>query len=119
MKTSNEFFSTILQAGVTAHQLHLSTRSFADHKALEELYKGLPDHADELIESWQGANGKQVEYPEPERLPTASPQDFVQALSEFIHDNRKSAGEQTEIQNLIDELAGLVDQTLYRLIFLA
>ena len=120
MKTNAPtFFSTILQAGVIAHQLHLSTTSYADHKALEKLYEGIPDHADTLIESWQGRNQLIKTYPVPDELPADSSRDFVGGLADYISENRAAVGEESQLQNIVDELAGLVDQTLHRLKYLS
>ncbi len=120
MKTdAPTFFSTILQAGVIAHQLHLSATSYADHKALEKLYEGIPDHTDTLIESWQGTNRLIKTYPTPDELPAESPRDFVGGLAGYIEENRAAVGDESQLQNIVDELAGLVDQTLYRLKYLS
>lgn len=120
MKTdAPTFFSTILQAGVIAHQLHLSSTSYADHKALEKLYKGIPDHADTLIESWQGKNRLVKTYPAPEELPMDSARDFVGGLADYITENRAVIGDETELQNIIDELQALVAQTFFRLKYLS
>lgn len=40
-----------------AHRLHLRTRSFAQHIALNDLYEGLLDGADTVAELYQGKYG--------------------------------------------------------------
>ena len=40
-----------------AHRLHLSTRSFAQHLALNDLYEGLLEGADTIAELYQGKYG--------------------------------------------------------------
>ena len=48
----------IMFAGRTAtHIMHLKTKSFAEHKALNEFYDGIVDLADDLAEATQGQYG--------------------------------------------------------------
>lgn len=118
-KAAAAFFSTILQAGVIAHQLHLQTSSFAEHMALDELYKELPELADEIIEAWQGRNRVVLDYPEPESLTYNDATSYVFQLAAYVQKERKNVSDASEIQNLIDELAGSLDSALYKLRFLS
>lgn len=45
--------SLLFNARTNAHIAHLQTRSFAQHKALDESYKGLLDIADSFAEASQ------------------------------------------------------------------
>ena len=48
----------IMFAGRTAtHIMHLKTKSFAEHKALNKFYDGIVDLADDLAEATQGQYG--------------------------------------------------------------
>lgn len=51
------FVATLFGARDLAHAYHLNTASFAQHKALEELYDLLLDHADKWAEVGQGITG--------------------------------------------------------------
>ena len=53
----NTLISQLFQARDTAHRLHLSTRSFAKHLALGDLYAALLELADGLAETYQGKYG--------------------------------------------------------------
>ena len=55
--TAAEFISTLFLARDVSHRVHLSTRSFAKHKALDEFYHGIINHADEFAEMYQGCYG--------------------------------------------------------------
>jgi len=110
-----EFFSTILQAGVIAHQLHLKTTSFAKHMALDELYKALPELADGIIEAWQGRNRLVLEYPKPYDLKLDDEVTYVTELAAYVQGHRADISQASEVQNLIDELAGALDSALYKL----
>lgn len=110
-----EFFVSLLHGSTQAHILHLKTKSYAAHKALEGLYKGLPELADELVEAYQGLNGVVATYPAYSVTPADDAVEFVQSLRALIDEARDSVGKQSELQNLVDEIASLVDSTLYKL----
>lgn len=113
-------FMTLLHAATSAHLLHLQTRSFAAHMALDELYKGLPGLTDDLIEAYQGRNGTLVtDYPGGFTPPASEPLIFVTSLSEWFSTARAAVGAKTELQNICDEIQGLIDLTLYKLRFLS
>jgi hypothetical protein len=107
-------FSALLYGAVVAHQLHLKTKSFAAHSALGELYKALPDLTDSLVESYQGKNGVVESYPQPS-ISQDDPVSFVKSLSEVVQSNRAAIGPDTELQNIVDEITGLLDKTMYKL----
>lgn len=112
--TIADFFSALLHAATSAHMMHLQTKSFAVHMALDGFYKELPDLVDSLIESWQGKNGIVNQYPSG-FVPQSDPVAFMTGLSTYLQANRGVAGGESELQNIIDEIAGLIDGTLYKL----
>ena len=52
-----DFIGLLFLARDTAHSVHLNTRSFAKHKALQKFYEGVIDLADTLAEAYQGRHG--------------------------------------------------------------
>lgn len=114
-----EFFMVLLHAGTSGHLLHLQTRSYAQHKALDDFYSALPDLADSLIEAYQGKYGLVLDYPSGYSVPTGDPVQFVSELSDYVTANRGNVGADSELQNLIDEIQSLIDSTIYKLRFLA
>lgn len=60
MKNIEELFVAVKEAEVNAHLWHLRTSSYAEHKALQELYEGLQDNLDSLIEQVQGKFGTKI-----------------------------------------------------------
>jgi DNA-binding ferritin-like protein len=60
MKNIEELFISVKEAEVNAHLWHLQTSSYAEHKAFEELYTGLRDNLDSLIEQVQGKVGIKI-----------------------------------------------------------
>jgi len=115
-----ELLITLLNAATIGHVLHLRSRSYSEHKALQKFYQELPDLVDSVIEAWQGRNGELVEYPD--QLCEYSQHDdalvFVMYLKMVLEENRGVLGGASEIQNLVDEVAALIDSTLYKLTFL-
>jgi hypothetical protein len=112
-------FADLLHAATAAHMLHLQTRSFSQHMALGSLYESLPGAVDKLIESYQGKYGVIRNYPSGFTTPTGNPLAFVQAQIANLKSKRSQVGDDTELQNLVDEIASLLDSTEYKLRFLA
>jgi hypothetical protein len=119
-KVAHEFFYVLLMAAPHAHILHLQTRSIAEHLALNELYTGLPELTDTLIESYQGKYGLVMDYPANATMPTmSSPAAMVIALNKYVDEKRAGVSDDSEIQNAIDEIVTLLNQTTYKLKFLS
>ncbi len=114
-----DFVGTLLHAGTQAHILHLGTRSFAEHKALEEFYEGIVEAVDEFAEAYQGAYDLIDGWPESFEGVDGDALTFLQTLSKSVDDGRKDLPQDSEIQNLVDEVQALIDQTIYKLRFLA
>ena len=114
---ANEVFATLLNGATIAHILHLQTRSYAKHKALENLYEELPDLTDSLIESYQSKYGI-VEYPAQSVATPPEPLGFVKELREYVGEKRFAVAKDSELQNITDEIVQLLDSTIYKLTFL-
>lgn len=115
-----KFFITLLNAATFGHVLHLQSKSYAEHKALQTFYSDLPDLVDSVIEAWQGVHGKILEYPD-QTVRVAGKNDslvFLKYIQKFVIDNRECVGKETELQNLTDNIAELIDSTIYKLTFL-
>ena len=52
-----EFIGCMFLARDVAHSVHLNTRSYAKHKALNKFYDGIVDLADTFAEMYQGRHG--------------------------------------------------------------
>lgn len=116
--TIGQFFLTLLHAATNGHILHLQTKSYAEHKALQRYYEELPDLVDNIIEQWQGAYQTIVEYPMDYKAPNTDPLKEVYNVRDFVAKNRAIVGDYTSIQNQVDELMSLLDSTVYKLTFL-
>lgn len=116
--TIGEFFLKLLHAATNGHILHLQTKSYSEHKALQKYYEQLPDLVDSIIEEWQGAYQKIVEYPNTYEAPNSDALQEVMAVRDFLVKNRAIVGDYSSIQNSVDNLMSLLDSTVYRLTFL-
>jgi hypothetical protein len=47
-----------------------------------------------------------------------TPQKYLKSLCDFVEEIRKELPTDTPLQNIIDEIASLIDSTLYKLRFL-
>jgi hypothetical protein len=116
--TLGEFFLKLLHAATNGHILHLQTKSYSEHKALQKYYEGLPDLVDSIIEEWQGAYQVIVEYTATYEAPNPDALTEVMAVRDFLVKNRAVVGDYSSIQNSVDNLMSLLDSTIYRLTFL-
>lgn len=117
--TPDAFICTLLCAAQRAHELHLSTTSFADHEALGKLYEDLPGAIDDLAEVYMGLEGQRLELGKPggvdECIEADEPAEFVEGLQECIEGNRAVLGDRSAVQNAVDEVLAIVGRARYRL----
>ena len=115
-----EFILTLLHASTNTHILHLRSKSFSEHSALGEFYQALPDLVDAVVEALQGRYGQLINYPVQYYAPASTGLEELEMLKDYVDEERKGEGipQDSEIQNLIDEIADQIDSTLYKLRFL-
>lgn len=118
MKAAAKFIATLLHSATVAHLMHLQTRSYAAHVALNEFYDAMPDLVDAVAEAYQGKYGLITGYTDKDFSIEKEPVGYLQALSGFVEANRDFC-EDSEIQNLIDAIADQIDSTMYKLKFLS
>jgi len=111
------FVLCLLHSVTNAHILHLQTRSYAEHKALEGFYTEIGDLVDTYVEAYQGKYGLIEGYKTEYELPP-SPLEYLTSLNDYVLQSRKVLKQDSELQNITDEIATLIDTTLYKLRFL-
>ena len=109
----------LLHSVTNAHILHLSTLSYSQHKALENFYTEIGDHADDFVEAFQGKYGLLTAYKNDYELPT-EPIPYITYIADEIESLRHADGfpQDTYLQNILDDTLKLVYSTLYKLKFL-
>ena len=114
------FVASMLHAATIGHIMHFQTRSFAAHVALGELYDGLIDLTDSFAETYQGCHGMITGYPATfASIPQQEPVDFVRSLKAMVSELRVDLPQMSQLQNIVDEIAALIDVALYKLTFLS
>jgi hypothetical protein len=116
--TIGEFLLKLLHAATNGHILHLQTKSYSEHKALQGYYEKLPDAVDAIIEQYQGAYQVIIEYPATYEAPKPDALQEVTYIRDFIVANRAVIGPYTSLQNEVDALLSIVESTMYKLTFL-
>ena len=116
-----DFVGTLFLARDVAHSVHLNTRSFAKHSALNEFYDEIVDLADKFAEAYQGRHGLIGPISLMSAKKTTNIVEFLEDSLADIEKMRYEVVEKTDtpIQNIIDEIVGLYLSTLYKLKFLA
>lgn len=116
-----EFIGCLFLARDVAHSVHLNTRSFAKHSALNGFYDGVIDLADKFAEAYQGRHGLIGPISLHSARKTSNIIEFLEDSLKEIENERYKVCEKTDsaLQNIIDEIVGLYLSTLYKLRFLA
>lgn len=115
-----ELLCEMLEASAQAKVFHWQTSSFAEHEALGEFYDEFNGLMDKFIESYQGCYGRIMLGCDMEVKPYTmdAPVAFLTSFKEFIQGGaRMMVLGNTALSNILDEINGLVEQTLYRLTF--
>jgi DNA-binding ferritin-like protein len=116
-----DFVGLLFLARDVTHSVHLNTRSYSKHKALQKFYESIIDLADNFAEAYQGRHGLMGPISLQSAKKTTNVIDFLQNQLEEIEADRYKICDETDspIQNLIDEVIALYLSTLYKLRFLA
>ena len=115
--------SELMNAAVSIHKLHLKITgigSYAGHKALNELYDALPEHADDLAEGFQGAAEKLLDYQDVAPRVLNSVNEALAYLRELKDSITSLQGMMpySEIVNELDEAKATINSIKYKLLFL-
>jgi hypothetical protein len=93
------------------HLTHLDTTSFAEHKALNAYYDSILDLTDSFTEKYFGRNKRvEIVIPESKKMSSVEHMKSMQKTIEAERDSYPS-----DLQNIMDEMLGLVNETLYLL----
>ncbi len=118
---ASQFVGHLFLSRDVAHSVHLNTRSFSKHMALNTFYDEIIDLADKFAEAYQGRHGLIGPIAVPAAKKTTNIIEFLQTAMAEIEESRYEVCQKTDtpIQNIIDEIIGLYLSTLYKLKFLA
>jgi hypothetical protein len=113
----NEFIATLFLTRELAHRYHLSTKSYSQHKALQNFYEDLLDLTDDLAEMTQGAHGLLNIPILTEKSGYKEPLYCIADKLKYVESNRYKAysKEDTALQNKIDEIVETFLRAIYKL----
>lgn len=114
MSKMPELIALLFEARTKSHMLHLQTKSYENHVALNSYYDSIISFADDLAEGYQGRYGIITKYPKVSLAPT-DPIKLIEEVRDWIDKNREEACKESELQNIIDEIIQLHNKTLYKL----
>jgi hypothetical protein len=111
------FAATLLHSATNTHFFHWSTDSFSKHMALGTYYDSIVELTDNLLEAYMGCYTKITTFPSVYHQPKEAVK-YLESLKNFVNDARQDLPQESQIQNIVDEIAQLIDSTLYKLRFL-
>lgn len=119
--TCETFVGQLFLARDVAHSVHLNTRSYAKHKALQEFYEEIVELADSFAEAYQGRHGLIGPIELQSAKKTGNIVEFLESQLSELEGMRYKVVDKTDtaLHNIIDEIVGLYLSTLYKLKFLA
>lgn len=107
------FIGTLFQFRDRIHLAHLATTSYAQHVALNDLYEGLLDQIDTLVETAQSEGLLKITIPQSD----PSNESVVKELLDFVRMNRNIFPYSYQ-QQILDNVEEITNRTLYKITFL-
>lgn len=116
MNKAEQFVSIALRDRDEAHIAHWKTKSYAEHKALNEFYDELLEAIDGFVEQYQGYYNKRMSIGR-DGGTSSDIRKVLDGSVEWIEKNRYEICEkdETALQNTIDEILRIYQTTLYLL----
>ena len=116
-----DFLGLLFLARDVAHSVHLNTRSYSKHVALNIFYDRIVDAADDFAEAYQGRHGLMGPITLHSAKKTANIIEFLEDSLKEIEDCRYEVADKSDssLQQLIDNIIEIYLRTLYKLRFLA
>ena len=116
-----DFIGVLFLARDVAHSVHLNTRSYSKHKALNIFYERIVGADDDFAEAYQGRYGLIGPITLNSAKKTPNIIDFLQSSLAEIEGARYDLCNKTDsaLQQLIDNIVEIYLRTLYKLRFLA
>jgi len=113
-KAAANFVANLFHSGTNAFFLHLQSKSYSEHNTLQKYYEGMPDLVDAWAEAYQGRYDVIQSYPTEFHV-AKDPLRYMEQLDTFVETIRKALPQDSELQNLVDNIASLINSTAYKL----
>jgi hypothetical protein len=115
-KGAKGLIQKMFEARQVAHNCHLKTKSFAEHKALQGFYEDLLEMVDDFTETYQGQYGLVGDF-ELDIKPVGDVVEYLEDCAKLFAVGRDSLKD-SHLKNVMDEAVSLTYRTLYKLKFL-
>jgi len=113
-KNAALFVGTMLHSATVTHLQHFSTKSYAQHKALQKYYEAIPDLVDAYTEAYQGRYGLITGY-DVEFHKHRDPKAYVKGLLDFLDEIKATLPKDSDLVNLFDAVVDGVTSLKYKL----
>lgn len=107
------YISLLMESRNQAHKFHLTTKSFAEHKALQAYYEGIVPLLDAYAEAYMGKYGPLGRISANRRATKPGARVYFRSLLSNIRALRLPRD--TYLKNIQDEITALIRSTLYML----
>jgi hypothetical protein len=108
------FLGVLMCGQICLRLIHWNTTNYAEHKAIGKLYDSLADLTDTLAETYMGIYGRFGNIPcSHTDMPDGV--SYVGEMADYIQSMRVDLPNDTQLQNIVDEIAATVDRTNYLL----
>jgi hypothetical protein len=116
-----DFIGILFLARDVTHSVHLNTRSYSKHVALNIFYDRIVGAADDFAEAYQGRHGLIGPITLHSAKKTSNVIEFLEDSLKQIEDCRYEIVDKSDssLQQLIDNIVEIYLRTLYKLRFLA
>ena len=116
-----DFVGLLFLARDVTHSVHLNTRSYSKHVALNIFYDRIIGAADDFAEAYQGRHGLMGPITLHSAKKTANIIEFLEDSLKEIEDARYEVVDKSDssLQQLIDNIIEIYLRTLYKLKYLA
>ena len=113
---ANRYVGALMNSREQAHVYHLTTNSFAQHKALQAYYEGIVPLLDSWAEAYMGKYGRlrRVVMNKRFRQDPKGARAYFKTLLTRIRGMKLPKGD-TYLKNIQDEIVALIRSTLYML----
>jgi hypothetical protein len=117
----NDFMGMLFLARDVTHSVHLNTRSYSKHVALNIFYERIVGAADDFAEAYQGRHGMIGPISLMSAKKTTNVIEFLQDQLDEIEKCRYEVVDKSDssLQQLIDNIIEIYLRTIYKLKFLA
>ena len=115
-----DFVGMLFLARDVAHSVHLNTRSYSKHVALNIFYERIVGAADDFAETYQGRHGLMGPITLMSAKKTGNIIEFLEDQLKELEAVRYDVVDKTDtsLQQLIDNIVEIYSRTLYKLKFL-